>query len=145
MHTVVGEPAGDIHGHGTLIAGLALFGPLDKALLTNNDVRLRHRLESVKFLPDQGKTTHDPLAYGIVTAEAVAVPPQALRADRATPLGGVASRTRCTHRRDGSNRSRLDRVARVESSPATSVRREEGAASSPSRDAQSDALWTGTG
>ncbi|MEJ7787252.1 MAG: S8 family peptidase, partial [Solirubrobacteraceae bacterium] len=34
---------------------------------------LRHRLESVKMLPDSG-ADHDPLTYGVVTAEAVAVP-----------------------------------------------------------------------
>ncbi|MDZ7677699.1 MAG: S8 family serine peptidase [Acidimicrobiales bacterium] len=75
MHSIVGEPAGDLHGHGTLMAGLALIGPLDNALLGNDTtVTLRHRLESVKFLPDRSKPPHDPLAYGIVTAEAVARP-----------------------------------------------------------------------
>lgn len=74
MHSIVGEPSGDLTGHGTLMAGLALFGPLDHALLGNQRVTLRHRLESVKFLPDDGKPPHDPLAYGVVTAEAVARP-----------------------------------------------------------------------
>jgi hypothetical protein len=74
MHSIVGEPAGDLHGHGTLMAGLALMGPLDDALLGNHTVTLRHRLESVKFLPDKGKPPHDPLSYGVVTAEGVARP-----------------------------------------------------------------------
>lgn len=74
MHTIVGAPAGDLEGHGTQMAGLALFGPLDGPLLSTAAVRLRHRLESVKFLPDHGRAPHDPKAYGLVTAEAVALP-----------------------------------------------------------------------
>lgn len=82
VHSIVGEPSGDLHGHGTLMAGLALFGPLDRALLANDPVKLKHRLESVKFLPDDGKAPHDPLAYGVVTAEAVARPSIASRRRR---------------------------------------------------------------
>jgi len=74
MHSIVGLPSGDLAGHGTRMAALALFGPMDGPLLSNADIRLRHRLESVKFLPDEGNTPHDPKAYGVVTAEAVTVP-----------------------------------------------------------------------
>jgi hypothetical protein len=74
MHTVVGEPKGDLAGHGTLMAGLALYGPIDELMLSAGAVRLRHRLESVKLLPDKGKTAHDPSVYGVVTAQAVALP-----------------------------------------------------------------------
>lgn len=74
MHTVVGEPSADRHGHGTLMAGLALFGPLDRPLLETGPVRLLHRLESVKYLPDRGSRPHDPEAYGVITAEAVSLP-----------------------------------------------------------------------
>ena len=41
----------DHDGHGTEMAGLALFGDLGDAMLGGGPVRLRHRLESVKFLP----------------------------------------------------------------------------------------------
>ena len=74
MHTVVGPPAGDLDGHGTKMAGLALLGPLDPLLATSGEVRLLHRLESVKYLPDEGSPNHRPEAYGIVTAEAVVLP-----------------------------------------------------------------------
>lgn len=74
MHSIVGPPTGDLHGHGTQMAGLALVGPIDDAVLSNASITLRHRLESVKFLPDKGKPPHDPKAYGVVTAEAVALP-----------------------------------------------------------------------
>jgi len=74
MHTVVGPPAGDLEGHGTKMAGLALLGPLGELLLGKATLRLRHRLESVKLLPDRGKPQHDPTSYGVVTAEAVALP-----------------------------------------------------------------------
>ena len=47
-----------VHSHGTLMAGLALYGPLDNLLITAT-VALRHRLESVEFLPDRAPvTTH---------------------------------------------------------------------------------------
>jgi hypothetical protein len=72
VHSIVGGSGGDQGGHGTKMAGLALFGAVDTALLSAAPIHLRHRLESVKFLPDAG--SHEPLAYGVVTAEAVAAP-----------------------------------------------------------------------
>ena len=74
MYSVVGLPAGDLSGHGTRMAGLALLGPLDAALLSSEPVRIRHRLESVKYLPDKSTPPHEPAFYGVVTAEAVVLP-----------------------------------------------------------------------
>lgn len=71
VHSVVGDTGGDHRGHGTLMAGLALYGPLDDLLLGNGQVVLTHRLESVKVLPD-APAVNDPLAYGLVTAQAAA-------------------------------------------------------------------------
>lgn len=58
--------------HGTEMAGLALYGDLQAAILGSHVVRLRHRLESVKVLPDRGD--NDPDVYGAVTARAVDQP-----------------------------------------------------------------------
>ena len=55
------------------MAGLALYGALDDLLLGTASLRLRHRLESVKFLPDGGPA-RDPETYGVATAQAVALP-----------------------------------------------------------------------
>ena len=74
MHTVVGDPRGDLDGHGTKMAGLALYGAIDSDLAGSEPVRLLHRLESVKFLDDDASRGHDPTVYGVVTAEAVALP-----------------------------------------------------------------------
>jgi len=74
VHSVVPGPVGDIRNHGTPMAGLGLYGPLDGPLLTSSAIRLRHRLESVKVLPDSDDDGHDPLSYGLVTAEAVSLP-----------------------------------------------------------------------
>lgn len=74
VHSVVPPPDGDIRGHGTALAGLALYGPLTADLLSRGPVELRHRLESVKFMPDAHHPTHDPLKYGLVTARAIAAP-----------------------------------------------------------------------
>jgi len=73
VHSVVGDTGGDHLGHGTLMAGLALFGPLDGPLAGTDPIVLRHRLESVKLLPD-APAANDPLAYGLITAQAAAAP-----------------------------------------------------------------------
>ena len=56
-------------GHGTQLSGIALHGDLADLLATNGSVQLRHRLESVKILPDRG--ANDPDLYGAITAQAV--------------------------------------------------------------------------
>jgi len=72
VHSLFGAAGDPVNNHGTLMAGLALLGPLDDELLSTRSVTLRHRLESVQILPDRG--TNDPLAYGLATAQAVALP-----------------------------------------------------------------------
>lgn len=56
--------------HGTTMAGMALYGPLESILASEEPVILEHRLESVKILPPHG--ANDPEVYGAVTQEAVA-------------------------------------------------------------------------
>jgi hypothetical protein len=60
----------DHHGHGTEMAGLALYGDLVPVLASAENVVLRHRLESVKILPPKGHHENPPELYGAVTAEA---------------------------------------------------------------------------
>lgn len=62
----------DCAGHGTQMAGLALFGDLGPVLESNQHVPLRHRLESVKILPPTGE--NKPELYGAITAIAVSRP-----------------------------------------------------------------------
>lgn len=57
-------------GHGTALAGLALYSCLTELLPDDSPVTLQHRLESVKILPDNG--ANDPDHYGAITEEAVA-------------------------------------------------------------------------
>ena len=59
-------------GHGTEMAGLALYGDLAPALASAEPVILSHRLESVKILPPVG--ANDPDLYGAVTAQATTLP-----------------------------------------------------------------------
>ncbi|QSQ21407.1 S8 family peptidase [Pyxidicoccus parkwayensis] len=61
----------DHHGHGTQMAGLALYGDLGPLLGSNAPVPLRHGLESVKILPGPG-SANAPELYGAVTQEAAA-------------------------------------------------------------------------
>lgn len=56
-------------GHGTDMAGIALYGNLYNVLATSSKVYLTHRLESVKILPAKGE--NDPKLYGAITKEAV--------------------------------------------------------------------------
>lgn len=55
--------------HGTEMAGLALFGDLERAIHSKDEITLWHRLESVKILPDQEQ--NDPDLYGAITAKGV--------------------------------------------------------------------------
>lgn len=57
------------HSHGTEMAGLALYEDLHQVVVGAENVELRHRLESVKILPDT--STNDRDLHAAVTAKAV--------------------------------------------------------------------------
>lgn len=61
---------GDNRGHGTNMAGTALYGDSMPLMVGTGSVLLTHRLESVKILPDQGE--NEPRLYGAITAESIA-------------------------------------------------------------------------
>jgi len=94
---------GDHHGHGTEMAGLALFGDVGADLLSSESIRLRHLLESVKILPPPPR--HNPKeVYGAVTATAVSrvevarpersrVFSMAITSKRSTQVGGETPET----------------------------------------------------
>lgn len=60
----------DHYGHGTEMAGLALYGDLVEVLADAGPVQLTHNLESVKILPPYGQ--NPPHLYGDITAESIA-------------------------------------------------------------------------
>ncbi len=73
LHTV--EPAWDTddnNGHGTSMAGLALFGDLTAALSSTEPLTVEHRIESVKILPEDGANHGDAQHHGYLTTEAIA-------------------------------------------------------------------------
>jgi len=75
MHSV--DPSwgvDDAVGHGTEMAGLALFGDVTEQLTGSGPVRIEHRLESVKLLPHDGANEGDARLHGYLTTEAVARP-----------------------------------------------------------------------
>ena len=61
----------DRYGHGTEMAGLALFGDVGAAVVSGAPVRLRHRLESVKLLPRPN--VNPPHLWGALTATAASL------------------------------------------------------------------------
>lgn len=75
-HSLFGGSGNDTHprGHGTSMAGLALYGDLEPLLTGTDPVSLRHRLESVRMLPGIGDFRIDPMDYGSSTVEAVGHP-----------------------------------------------------------------------
>lgn len=78
QHTVNGSDGQDHHGHGTTMAGLALYGShLDDLLAGTQQIQLRHRLESVRILPGKQSALH-PVAkkrdYATTTIQAIAQP-----------------------------------------------------------------------
>ena len=64
------EDPTDKNGHGTGMAGLAMWGDLTDALSASNTLDIAHKLESVKVLNHSGDNKDKPL--GLVTADAVA-------------------------------------------------------------------------
>lgn len=71
-HVLAVEPnwsTADLKGHGTEMAGLALYGCLTEIWNHEDPILLTHRLESVKILPDVGQ--NDPDLYGDITSQAV--------------------------------------------------------------------------
>lgn len=83
QHSIFSGTGTDVHpqGHGTSMAGLALFGNIEPLLSSRNKVVLRHRLESVRMYPDLADQRIDPLDYGTATVEAVSHP-EVVQADR---------------------------------------------------------------
>ncbi|MDQ8185809.1 S8 family peptidase [Pelagicoccus sp. SDUM812002] len=61
----------DHNGHGTLMAGVAAFGDLKAALESGLEVKISHRLESVKILPPRG--SNPKRLYGHVTSQAISL------------------------------------------------------------------------
>jgi hypothetical protein len=68
------DDGGSRPGHGTEMAGLALYGDLTPLLASSHQLALTHRLESVKILPPRGKKPHPPDNWGSVTALGVSYP-----------------------------------------------------------------------
>jgi hypothetical protein len=60
----------DHNGHGTQMAGLALYGDLTEMLASSDIIPLVHCIESVKILPPVGENHPD--LYGAITEEAIA-------------------------------------------------------------------------
>lgn len=56
----------DKSGHGTNMAGLALYGDLTRCLESSNRIELKHRLESVKILPPDDHSPNEPDLYGAI-------------------------------------------------------------------------------
>jgi hypothetical protein len=64
----------DQEGHGTALAGLALFGDLAEPLASSDSVYLSHRLESSKLLSKDGSNTGDEHLHANLTVQAVSRP-----------------------------------------------------------------------
>ena len=64
----------DKYGHGTNMAGAALYGDLTYPLADQRTINLDFNLESVKFLAPPAVKSTDPLNYGAITQAAVALP-----------------------------------------------------------------------
>src|SRR5690606_16543888 len=59
-------------GHGTGMAGLALYGDLTTVMSATSNIQIFHQLESVKLI--NNRDPHDPELYGAVTIEAISTP-----------------------------------------------------------------------
>lgn len=61
----------DQFGHGTEMCGVATFFNLQACLETQNPIKIRHKIESVKIIPTGESNTNDPELYGDVTRQAI--------------------------------------------------------------------------
>lgn len=61
----------DHQGHGTEMAGIALYNDLKEQLISDDAIFIPHKIESVKILPPKG--ANDPELYGAITEQAVAL------------------------------------------------------------------------
>lgn len=59
----------DHKGHGTEMAGIALYNNLEDKLISSDRYSITHRIESVKILPPRGE--NDPQLYGALTQRAI--------------------------------------------------------------------------
>lgn len=64
----------DHHGHGTELAGIALFGDLTYRVADMGEIELTHRVESVKLLPPHGFPPNEPANLGFITQSAMSLP-----------------------------------------------------------------------
>ena len=64
----------DHHGHGTEMAGVALFGDLTYPVGDQRTIELTHRLESVKLLPPRGFPANAPANLGYIMQSAISLP-----------------------------------------------------------------------
>jgi hypothetical protein len=99
----------DVQGHGSGMAGLALYGDLTTALETAAPFDIPHRLESVKVIPDAGINPHHLL--GAVTRRGIDAVEVGVDRDRVFVL---ASSTPDDHPHDGAPTSwstELDQLA----------------------------------
>ena len=64
-----GWPSSDNHGHGTGMAGIALFNDLKAAVLDQGPVTIGHSIESVGIFPPSG--INERSMYGVVTQDAI--------------------------------------------------------------------------
>ena len=71
------SPVNDVHayGHGTQMAGLALYGDIEEALTSIRKIHVPHHLESVRIFPSRDDLAHFPhksLALGLIQGVAAA-------------------------------------------------------------------------
>ena len=69
IHTVFGDgDVSDFDGHGTGMAGVALYHDLNQSLLSRNTISIPYRIESSKILRNQ---KNDSELYGAITAQGI--------------------------------------------------------------------------
>lgn len=58
-------------GHGTEMAGIAIYNDLQSSIESQNQIEIDHKIESVKILPNTGTNPRD--LYGAITQQAVSM------------------------------------------------------------------------
>ncbi len=61
----------DKNGHGTSMAGLAIYGNLQNSLESNQKININHMIESVKLISKGQSSEHNKNLYGFVTKQGI--------------------------------------------------------------------------
>lgn len=98
-------------GHGTMMSGVALYGNLKEALLSQDQIRITHKLCSVKVLPPPNHAETPIELWGLKTEQAISLAEIVLPNDRIVYCMAITSVSDTNSGRPSSWSGAVDKIA----------------------------------